>query len=299
MKRILLFLALSAAGTLGGQEMNVTARKYTGWNSGNLIFNRQALIAGPRNTYGVNFCQQKPGGNGETSFYMVLTEPRRQGGFGQHQCRFLRMEVNGIDMQRIMPQERDFKIWKKGRTAGTDMTFRFDGANILLSAYMAEDSPMLFLHFRPAETQLEPLRKFRIHLAVQVGGINGILKAENTVARTAARELAGKSWKQAKNTLNPEDRWLILYDRKLDGSGKNKGFGPSFLLLPQDFSNLNRAELILPDDTLASVILDVKADFRELTLGIWQNRAAISNQDFFRLFGERKKDFTVIHTPEK
>ena len=158
---------------------------------------------------------------------------------------------------------------------------------------------MLFLRFRPAETQLEPLRKFRIHLAVQVGGINGILKAEDTAVRTAARELAGKPWKQAKNMLNPEDRWLIFYDRKLDGSGKDKGFGPSFLLLPQDFSNLNRAELILPDDTLASVILDVKADFRELTLGIWQNKAPIPNKDFFRLFEERKKDFTVIHTPEQ
>ena len=28
----------------------------------------------------------------------------------------------------------------------------------------------------------------------------------------------------AKNMLNPEDRWLIFYDRKLDGSGKDKGY---------------------------------------------------------------------------
>lgn len=289
---LLAFAALSCG--LYAQNVDVIEKKYTGWNSNNLTFNKQALITGPKNTYGINFLLQKPNQNGETSFYMVLTEPRINGGFGQHQCQYLQLEVNKIPARKIMPGEDAFRTWKNEKSAGADMTFNFNGTKIIMSSYVTKDSPLLWLTFRPVEQQLEPLKSFQIKLAAQVSGINGYktLKAENTVAKTAAREIVGQEWKKAKNTLSAEDKWLILYDKVLDGSGKEKGYGPSYILLPMTGDALNKAELILPNDTQASLVLDVKPDFKEITLGIWQNKAPLSNDAFFKLLDEKKSEFT-------
>ncbi len=284
-------ILLATGNAFSQQSVTVTEKHYVGWNADNLEYNKQALILGDKNTYGVNLCLQKPGKNGETVFYMLLTEPRRQGGFGQHSCRFLDMEVNRIPLSKLVPNDKTFHLRTEKDSAGAQLTFNFDGTKILLDTCMKKDSPLLYLKFRPAPDMPEPVRSAKIRIHVQVSGVNGSDQLKDTFAATAGRELTGRAWKEALNPLTPEDRWLILGDKVFDGSGKGKGFGPSFILLPEDFTQMKKAELRLPNQVLATLEFDLKPDFKEVTVGIWQNQSAISNADFMKLFEKNKAEF--------
>ena len=293
---MIILLTFVISTTLTAQSISAKEKKYTGWGANNLTYNKQALITGDKNTYGFNLCFRKPNKNKETTLYMVLTEPRRQGGFGQHSCRFLSMNVNGIPLSQLVPNEKTFRLWTKKDSAGAQVLFNFDGAGILFDVFMVKGSPMLWLKFRPDTDQKQPIAKCSIQFQVQISGVNGGKKVKNTFAKTATRELSGREWKNSLNLLSGEDRWLILGDKILDGSGgKDKGFGPSFILLPNDFSQVKKMELRLMNQPLSLLNIDLKPDFTELTIGIWQNQGAISNDDFMKLFENNKKSFTTIN----
>lgn len=296
MKKLLLFAAIVCfAGSIQAQKVKVEAQKYVGWGADQLSFNKSALIIGDQNIYGVNLVTRKPDKKGNTRTYMVLTEPRRLSGFGQSGCDFLALTVNKIHISRIVPNENSFKTWTKGDSAGCTAVLNFDGTKIRLDAYMKQGSPLLWMTFSPVEKQAEPMKSCRITLSCVISGMK-IVKGKHIdykkFAKTAARELTGqKDYRKAHYTLNASDRYLILGDSVLDGSKKGAGFGPSFVLLPENFDAVKKGTLILNNGFCNQFFFDMKPDFKEFTIAIWQNKGVISNQNFMKMFESSKKKF--------
>lgn len=293
MKTLLLIAgALTAAASFAADSVTVKEKSYSGWGQDMLAYNKQAEIAGDKNYYQINLLQNKPDKNGKTSTFINLSAPRQEFGFGRAPINFLNLTVNGIQLRSIQPRDEDFKVWNRNDLAGTTFTLNFDGAKVILDAFMKKGSPLLFLTFRQPEKQLEPIRSININISLIISRLltkNNITIWEGIYERRAQTAVRTLGQQKEKYDLTEKDGYIIFSDVKLDGSGKDKGFGPSFLLF--DMNGVQNAKLSLGNSWENNVSFTLKPDFKEFRIAIWQQKNAITNQDFISLFEKEKDSF--------
>ncbi|MPN31818.1 hypothetical protein SDC9_179293 [bioreactor metagenome] len=90
--------------------------------------------------------------------------------------------------------------------------------------------------------------------------------------------------------LSPADAYLVIQDKKFDGSGPDKGQGPCLILL--DYAAVQKASLRVNDDWTSAVYLTLKPDFKEFKFGLWQQEPPISNANFAKKLETEKSAFT-------
>ncbi len=285
-------LILAAATAFASESVTVKEKSYSGWGQDMLAYNKQAEIAGDKNYYQINLLQNKPDKNGKSATFINLSAPRQEFGFGRAPINFLNLTVNGISLRDLQPRDEDFKVWSKDDRAGATMTLNFDGAKVILDAFMKKGSPLLFLTFRQPEKQLEPIRSINVGISLIISRLltkNNITIWEGIYERRAQTAVRNLEQQKAKYDLTEKDGYIIFSDAKLDGSGKDKGFGPSFLLF--DMNGVQSAKLSLNNTWENNVAFSLKPDFKEFRIAVWQQKNAISNTDFMSLFEKEKDSF--------
>lgn len=291
-KTLFMMLVSSVATAFAAESVTVKESTYSGWGKDMLAFNKQAEITGDKNFYQINLLQNKPGKNGKTETFINLSAPRQEFGFGRAPINFLNLTVNGIQLRNIQPREEDFHAWSKGDKAGATFTLNFDGAKVMVDAFMKKGSPLLFLTFRQPEKQLEQIRSINVNISLIISRLltkNNITVWDGVYQRKAQTAVRALEQQKEKHDLTDKDGYLIFSDAKLDGSGKDNGFGPSFLLF--DMDEVQSAKLSLNNTWENNVVFSLKPDFKEFRIAVWQQKNAISNQDFMGLFEKEKDSF--------
>ena len=294
-KELSILVAGILAGTLCAQSaVTVKQKQYKGWKARDFTYNQQAEIVNDKNFYQFNLLQYQPDKDGKMQTFMNISAPRQEWGFGRAPINFLSITVNGIRERNLQPNEDSFKTWTKPDSAGVTVTLNFDGAGVVFDAYMKKGSPVLWFTFRQPEKQLEPIRSITIKTALVISRLfsrNGVTVWEgayNRQAQTAARTLEQR---KAVYPLDAGDQYVIFSDKVLDGSDKDKGFGPSFLAF--GMNGVKNASLFLGNSWENNITFTLNPDFREFRFGIWQQKNAITNQDFMNLFEKEKDSFLL------
>ena len=270
------------AGSKVGKTSVYQQQKYS--------FAQRADIYNAQNKYGFIIVQSKPAGEKppRTQFWLAAG----QTGFCSL-VNFLKITVNGFPNSVIDPEIGDFVPWKEKTLAGCEAKFNFDGAKLILRFWMRPDSPVLWGSLRPAPDSIEPVRKIELGFSAIVSELaqknkkvlwSGVYERE---AVTPARKLEQrqKVWE-----LTPQDTWLVLQDRKFDGSSAEKGAGPVMILL--DHGCIAKAELTLRNQWTARLNANLNPDFKEFKFGLWQQNPRISNAEFAEKLKTEKAAFT-------
>ena len=253
-------------------------------------FAQKADIYNAQNKYGFTIVQSKPaGGNPPRTQFRLAAG---QTGF----CplvNFLKITVNGIPNTVIDPKVMDFVPWKEKNLAGCEAKFNFDGAKVILRFWMRPDSPVLWGSLRPAPDTLEEIKSAQVSFSAIVSKLakenKKVLwtKVYEREAVTPARTLAQrqKIWE-----LAPQDSYLVLQDKKFDGSSAEKGDGPVMILL--DHESIDNAKLLLRSNWTTTLAIALKPGFKNFEFGLWQQETRISNAAFAEKLKAEKAAFT-------
>ena len=296
----MLTLAAAAFFTFQAAAQEPTSKlgKYRGWGDNNLSFNTQAQLVGDKNFYHLNLLQDKPNKKGQTKTYFHLSAPRQEWNFGRAPVNFLSLKVNGISLSDLEPQSEHVTSWKKGDCAGAKFVLNFDGAKIIMDAFVKKGSPLLFLTFSQPEKQIEPIRtKVNIKFSAIVSRLltkNNITiwgGVYNRQAQSAARSVTQQ---KAPIKLTPADKYLILSDAVLDGSGKGleKGVGPC--LIAFDLQEGMSGVLKMQNSWSTYIEFDLPANFKEFKCAVFMQKNVVSNADFMKRFNAEKEAFTSL-----
>ena len=252
-------------------------------------FARAAAIHNAQNKYSFIIVQSKPAGEKppRTQFWLSA------GQFGFcNLVNFLKITVNGISCAGITPKTEDFVPRQEGGRAGCEAKFNFDGAKLVLRFRMRPDSPVLWGSLRPAPDSLEEIKSVQVDLTAIVSMLarkdKKVLwtKVYEREAVTPARTLEQrqKSW-----LLTPQDTYLVLQDKKFDGSSAEKGQGPVMILL--DHGSIDSAKLFLRSNWTATLSIVLKPGFKNFEFGLWQQETRISNAEFAEKLKAEKAAF--------
>ena len=253
-------------------------------------FARAATIHNAQNKYSFIIVQSKPAGEKppRTQFWLA----GGQTGFCSL-VNFLKITVNDIPNSVIDPKIRDFVPWEEQNLAGCEAKFSFNGAKLILRFWMRPDSPVLWGSLRPAPDSIEPVRKIELGFSAIVSELaqknkkvlwSGVYERE-AVTPVRKLEQRQKVWE-----LTPQDTYIVLQDRKFDGSSAEKGTGPVMILLDHDC--IHKAELVLRNQWTTSLSVILNPDFKEFKFGLWQQNPRISNAEFAEKLKTEKAAFT-------
>lgn len=295
-------ITLAAAAVLtihaAAQEPTAKLGKYRGWGDRDLAFNSQAQLTCDKNFYNLNLLQSKPNKKGQTKTVFHLSAPRQQWNFGRAPINFLSMKVNDISLSALEPQAKHVTTWKKGDRAGVRYVLHFDGAKIFMEASVKKGSPLLFLTFTQPDKQLEPIRK-PVHIYFSAIVSRLLVKNGKTIwdgvygrqAQSAARLL---SQQKAPIKLTSSDKYLILSDSILDGTGKGdaKGIGPC--LIAFDLKDGITGTLKMPNSWITHIEFQLPPNFKEFKSAIFMQKNIICNAEFMKRFNAEKTAFTSL-----
>jgi len=157
---------------------------------------------------------------------------------------------------------------------------------------MRQDSPVLWGSLRPAPDRLEEIKSVQVDFTAIVSMLakenKKVLwtKVYEREAVTPARTLAQrqKSWE-----LTPQDTYLVLQDKKFDGSSAEKGQGPVMILL--DHGSIGNAKLFLRSNWTTTLSIALKPGFKSFEFGLWQQESRISNAEFAEKLKAEKAAF--------
>lgn len=215
-----------------------------------------------------------------------------QYGFSPH-VDFMRLTVNGIPDLKIDLKQGDLKPWQEGNKKGGQLLYRFDGANIRMFFYMRPDSPVLWFRFVPVKG-VTPYKSIKIRVGCLISNVlkkNGKIVFHggyNRKVQTAVRTLSQSKKLQ---TINPNDKYLLLYDLINDGSAKDKGQGPLYIALGN--TPVKSIKLGLQDNWASNLTIELPVNFKEYTIGLWQPRKGMSNKAFFAKVKKEKSAFAL------
>ena len=251
---------------------------------------QRADIYNSKNKYGFIILQSKPAGGNppRTQFWMAAA----QTGF----CplvNFLKITVNDIPNSVIDPKIDDFIAWKDQNLAGCEAKFNFDGVKLILRFCMRPDSPVLWGSLRPAPDSMEKIRKIELNFCALVSKLamkNKKVLWSGVYDREAVTPVRTLTQRQKVWELTPQDTWIVLQDRKFDGSSEGKGTGPVMILL--DHAGIAKAELALRNKWTTSLSVVLKPDFKEFEFGLWQQETRISNAGFAEKLKAEKAAFS-------
>ncbi|OQA85394.1 MAG: hypothetical protein BWY31_01916 [Lentisphaerae bacterium ADurb.Bin242] len=206
---------------------------------------------------------------------------------------FFKLKVNGIEMNKLSPKAEDLTVWRDGQLAGCELKLNYDGAKLILRFYLRPDSPVLWGVLLPAQDSVEPTQKAEVEISLipsklamdgkKVIWNGGYERMAVTPARTIEQN-------PKRIALTPADAYLVIQDKKFDGSTPDNGQGPCLILL--DYDAVQNAALRVNDDWTSGVSLTLKPDFKEFKFGLWQQEPRISNADFAKKLETEKTAFT-------
>lgn len=298
LKTLTFLFAASVTLSAMAQVPNAKLGKYFGWGANNLAFNTQAQLTGDKNFYQLNLLQSKPDKKGQKTTFINLSAPRQEWNFGRAPINFLALNVNGISSRMLEPQPGNITTWKKGDRAGARFVFNFDGAKIFMDASMKKGSPLLFLTFTQPAKQIEPIKR-PVH--INFGAVVSRLLTKKNItiwdgvysrqAQSAARMIKQQ---KAPVKLTPADKYLILSDAKLDGTGKGneKGVGPC--LIAFDLQPGMTGTLKLANSWLTHIEFRLPANFKEFKCAVFMQKNIVSNANFMKRFNAEKAAFTSL-----
>ena len=90
--------------------------------------------------------------------------------------------------------------------------------------------------------------------------------------------------------LTPQDAYLVLQDKKFDGSSAEKGNGPVMILLNHE--NIRQAKLSLRNSWTTTLSIVLKPGFKNFEFGLWQQETRISNAAFAEKLKKEKAAFS-------
>ena len=279
--------------TLVRGDMGAMKRHYRGWAWTEAVYNRAALLMGDRNCYGINYLMNRPTDRKPARTIINLAEPRLRAGFGREPLNFLGLEVNGVPLARTVPGEGAFKVSATAAEAVAELIVDFDGAKLAVEARMKKGSPLLFLTVRqvPGSKRIESGKvtvscvPSRLHDADREGRRPPHAR-EAVTARGRTAGPCTPDGDAVRVSLTEKDRYLIQQDAVFDGSSPEKGFGPSYLGLPADFSDITAATLTMTRSYDTTLVFTLKPGFREMTFSILQLNERVSNAEFPNRFSE-------------
>lgn len=253
-------------------------------------FAQAGAIHNAQNKYRFIIVQSKPAGDKppRTQFWLDA------GQFGFcNLVNFLGITVNGISNSRITPRIEDFVPWKEGELAGCEAKFNFDGAKVILRFWMRPDSPVLWGSLRPAPDSLEEIKTIKLNFCALVSKL--VMKNKKVIwsgvyEREAATPTRKLEQRQKIWELTPEDTYIVLQDKKFDGSSAEKGQGPVMILL--DYESIDQAKLFLRSSWTTALSIALKPGFRNFDFGLWQQEPRISNAAFAEKLKAEKAAFS-------
>jgi len=267
-------------------EMGVQFRHYNGWGREYLAYNRSALLMGDRNCYGINYLVNRPNGKDPAKTFINLVEPRIRAGWGREPQNFFGLEVNGKALASTMPGKDAFKTSVTENEATAEMIADYDGCVMSVTATVRKGSPLLFLKVRHAAGRKVESCRLSLHCVPSELNAN-VGRKDQPHAReliTAERTVKGPSAhgeRMAPVELVDQDRYVILQDAVLDGTGYEKGFGPSLLTLPPKLSSLvSSAKVQLTTSYGVSTVFELKPTCKEFEVGLLQVNERVPNADF-------------------
>lgn len=210
----------------------------------------------------------------------------------------LRITVNGIPMSKLSIQPEHFKTWKSGDKVGTELKLNFDGAKYSLISYMRPDSPVLWMTLKADPTSVEPTEK----LLVQVSNLTSQLVMKQVAPKKRTPVWNGayqRSFITPTRTLEqqtkayvltPAENEITFTDKIYDGSGKDKGAGPTWFQF--DSKAVTKATISVRNDWVNSLSMIVKPATKEFHFAYWQQKPVISNAAFAKKLKAEKKAFT-------
>ncbi|MBE6372859.1 MAG: hypothetical protein E7055_12410 [Lentisphaerae bacterium] len=282
-----LALSLSAAENM---PVGVKVGKTHVYRPQSYSFAQAATIYNAQNKYRFIIVQSKPSGEKPPRMQFWLSA----GPFGFcNLVNFLHLTVNGISCARITPRIEDFVPWKEGDLAGCEAKFNFDGAKVILRFWMRPDSPVLWGSIRPAPDRLEEIKSAQVSFTAIVSHLamkNKKVLWDKVYEREAVTPARTLEQRQKIWELTPEDTYLVLQDKKFDGSAAGKGQGPVMILL--DHGSIKQAKLILRNSWTTSLSIALKPDFKNYEFGLWQQEPRISNTAFAEKLEAEKAAFT-------
>ncbi|MBR2428331.1 MAG: hypothetical protein IKB16_16470 [Lentisphaeria bacterium] len=280
------------------QEPTAKLGKYREWGDRDLAFNSQAQLTCDKNFYNLNLLQSKPNKKGQTKTVFHLSAPRQQWNFGRAPINFLSMRVNGISLSSLEPQAEHVTTWKKGDRAGVRYVLNFDGAKIFMDAAVKKGSPLLFLTFSQPEKQLEPIQKpVQINFSAVVSRLltrKGVTIWDGVYSRQAQSAARLITQQKAPVKLTPADKYLVLSDTILDGTGKGdaKGIGPC--LIAFDLKDGMTGTLKMPNSWITHIEFQLPPNFKEFKSAVFMQKNIICNAEFMKRFNAEKTAFTSL-----
>lgn len=256
-------------------------RKYCGYRQNDHVYEASVLLKNDVGFYGMELMTYKPDRNGETDTFFFLSSPRYYGGFGSSSCRFLRMNVNGIPLDRLYPAPDTLRKSNEGNPV---WRLDFDGAGVDVEASRRQGDPLLYLTFSRASESVTPVTNACVSLECFISAYDKQERYDR-FCRTADRTLGMHRGRHTAHRIVQADRFLFLADHVLDGTSEDRGNGPSYVKLPSDWSGIERCELDMQRTYWCGVRFHLKRDFAPFTVGILQTQSRISNAECEKFLG--------------
>ncbi len=270
----------------GSQQVTAVLKDANIYKAANYAFAREALIYNRHCKYRLVLSLSRPGMDNVPYPVTKLRLYSSNFGFGALND-FITFNVNDISMYVINTDREDMQPWQDGSRKGVTFPLRFDGVFLKVTAYMIPDSPCLFFRVSHKGSLVE-CRSMKAMFSVIPSSY--VMKDKKVIwqgdeyRRKAITSGGVISQSPLKQPLNKEKDWIILHDELLDGSGDDKGTGPSALAFQG--SGIADATVLLRNSWTSKVNLNMKPGSASFNFAIWQPTTPTANNVFINKWNE-------------
>jgi len=250
---------------------------------------KQVRISNALNHYRLDFLLSKANTllHGKApSFKIVMREPSQKYGFSAPLWNFMVLSVNNINMSQLDFHEDDLTVWKKDSAAGVDLALNFDGAKMTLRFFMRDGSPVLWgsLDNKIPKAVSETLIEFRAVPSFLPG-----TKLEGVYERTAMTAARTLEMSKRKVSLSPEDKYLLLFDKKYKYPDTPDAAGPCFLTFL--YNEVAFSQLFMSDFYMSRIFISLRNDFQSFKFGLWETEQHLANQESIEYLVKNPEEF--------
>ena len=216
-----------------------------------------------------------------------MTAPRSGFGFGNQGCRFISACVDGTWLTSTFNDGTPFKISRnEDGSMLAEREFNVDGKRLKIGFRTKKDSPLLFVSIKPVLGS-KPFRMAQIRVNCVPSVMDGQRGYKNVVYSRYAETAKGR---RKGGVITPDDKFILFGDDNYDGSAEKKGFGPSYLKLPENWEGVASAKMSFgAHATFLDFIL--KTDGAGVEFALHQPPSPMTRKEVFtEVFSSDKKE---------
>lgn len=279
MRRLAAWLLCLALGGQAADAVRAALIRYPVYRPETVEESRAVQLDNSHNRYVVKLVEQKPMGMSPGNFTIRLREPSTYFSFSRPLIGFLDIRLGELSVQRLCPDFAALECWQEAKAAGARLPLNFGGTRLMLEFRLQDDSPLLWISVRRLDPDPRPvtLQVSMIISAMTGGKWSGYDRR----ARTAVRTLEARP---QPFPLTPADRYLVLYDEKLQPGQTEQSncMGPCLLAWrPDDFAEVS---LSLQDSYRNSASLLLTPQAESASIAIWEGSKARTLAEFENYF---------------